>query len=289
MKTNQVFIKQAVELLIMRYYIIFALMLLIFGCIDDGITPSPSTNITSFEECVDAGYPILESYPRQCRTPDGKNFISGTDFLEVNQNKTCKSDTECKLVDKSLGFGCCFAGACAQINYSDNKWIGLNKQWFDQIQNKYCPGAVDCGPAPLCAVRVLDTNFTASCINNQCTKVPIKAEENMSANLTLPNITINETTTPNQTEINETSPLSGIPFGDGTYLLVLEDISIIDNCALMAVHFALNQSEITKLKGCEGKDVNWISPEGRIFRIKVLKTAAGYTKNENWVQIQIYG
>lgn len=28
----------------------------------------------SFEECVKAGDPIMESYPRQCRTQDGKNF-----------------------------------------------------------------------------------------------------------------------------------------------------------------------------------------------------------------------
>lgn len=29
----------------------------------------------SFEECVAAGYPIAESYPRQCFTPDGKGFV----------------------------------------------------------------------------------------------------------------------------------------------------------------------------------------------------------------------
>lgn len=31
--------------------------------------------ITSFEECAGAGYPIAESYPRQCRTPDGQHFV----------------------------------------------------------------------------------------------------------------------------------------------------------------------------------------------------------------------
>ncbi len=30
--------------------------------------------INSFEECAQAGYPILESYPEQCRIPDGKSF-----------------------------------------------------------------------------------------------------------------------------------------------------------------------------------------------------------------------
>lgn len=31
--------------------------------------------ITNFEECAKAGYSILESYPEQCRTPDGRNFV----------------------------------------------------------------------------------------------------------------------------------------------------------------------------------------------------------------------
>jgi hypothetical protein len=35
------------------------------------ISKSP---INSFDECARAGYPIMESYPEQCRTPDGRNF-----------------------------------------------------------------------------------------------------------------------------------------------------------------------------------------------------------------------
>lgn len=43
--------------------------LLLTGC---ATTP---TVINSFEECAAAGYPIMESYPEQCRTPDGENFV----------------------------------------------------------------------------------------------------------------------------------------------------------------------------------------------------------------------
>ncbi|KKS82270.1 MAG: hypothetical protein UV58_C0011G0024 [Candidatus Wolfebacteria bacterium GW2011_GWC1_43_10] len=32
-------------------------------------------NISSFEDCAGAGYPIMESYPRQCNTPDGRHFV----------------------------------------------------------------------------------------------------------------------------------------------------------------------------------------------------------------------
>lgn len=36
-------------------------------------TPEPNS-ILSFEQCADAGYPVQESYPRRCITPDGRSF-----------------------------------------------------------------------------------------------------------------------------------------------------------------------------------------------------------------------
>jgi len=35
----------------------------------------PVPQVSNFEECANAGYPIMESYPRQCRTPDGRTFV----------------------------------------------------------------------------------------------------------------------------------------------------------------------------------------------------------------------
>lgn len=32
--------------------------------------------ITTFQECADAGYPVMESFPEQCKTPDGKTFTN---------------------------------------------------------------------------------------------------------------------------------------------------------------------------------------------------------------------
>jgi len=31
--------------------------------------------VSSFQECADAGNPIMTSHPRQCRTPDGRHFV----------------------------------------------------------------------------------------------------------------------------------------------------------------------------------------------------------------------
>lgn len=35
---------------------------------------TPTSQIKSFDDCITAGYPVAESYPRQCSTPDGKSF-----------------------------------------------------------------------------------------------------------------------------------------------------------------------------------------------------------------------
>ncbi len=39
--------------------------------IDCGEIPT----IKSFNDCLNAKYPIMESYPRQCKTPDGRTFV----------------------------------------------------------------------------------------------------------------------------------------------------------------------------------------------------------------------
>lgn len=35
----------------------------------------PKPKVKNFEECKAAGYPIMESYPRQCSVPGGKFFV----------------------------------------------------------------------------------------------------------------------------------------------------------------------------------------------------------------------
>lgn len=40
----------------------------------DCIFGSKEAFVSNFEECIVAGYAILESYPRQCKTPQGKSF-----------------------------------------------------------------------------------------------------------------------------------------------------------------------------------------------------------------------
>ncbi|HAT03978.1 MAG TPA: hypothetical protein DCS29_04380 [Candidatus Magasanikbacteria bacterium] len=51
--------------------------------------------VSSFEECIKAGYPVMESSPRQCKTPEGKNFIEDIILTPVGQEvvNTAPEDT----------------------------------------------------------------------------------------------------------------------------------------------------------------------------------------------------
>lgn len=51
-------------------------------------TNSKIQSITNFDECVQAGYPIMESYPEQCRTPDGKAYTK-----QVSPQSDLQSET----------------------------------------------------------------------------------------------------------------------------------------------------------------------------------------------------
>ena len=47
-------------------------------------TSTPPLVITSFEECAQH-YPVMESYPEQCNTPDGKHFVRNVgNVLDLN-------------------------------------------------------------------------------------------------------------------------------------------------------------------------------------------------------------
>jgi hypothetical protein len=61
------------KILIAAAIILIAAGLIYYFALWQGKTPT--TEVSNFEECVAAGYPVMESYPRQCRTPDGQNFV----------------------------------------------------------------------------------------------------------------------------------------------------------------------------------------------------------------------
>ena len=50
------------------------------------IKVEPIKYVKSFEECVAAGYPVMESFPRQCKTPDGRTYTEEIEVLPLYVN-----------------------------------------------------------------------------------------------------------------------------------------------------------------------------------------------------------
>ena len=45
-------------------------------------------DVASFSDCEKAGYPVMESYPRQCRTPDGRTYAEEATAEELQARIT---------------------------------------------------------------------------------------------------------------------------------------------------------------------------------------------------------
>ena len=92
----------------MNKKIIWALSLILVIIVGSGVyfllnqqRSLPQQTITNFEECAKAGYPIWESYPGQCSTPDGRHFVedieqnpfSDSTPITVSGEMTCLTKT----------------------------------------------------------------------------------------------------------------------------------------------------------------------------------------------------
>jgi hypothetical protein len=94
--------------------------------------PAPVAQINSFEECVAAGNPVMESYPRQCNTADGKHFTENignanelTDLIAVDSprpNEAVKSPLT--ITGKARGTWYFEASFPIKIVDADNNVLG---------------------------------------------------------------------------------------------------------------------------------------------------------------------
>ncbi len=54
--------------------------------------------VSSFDECVKKGYPVMESHPRQCRRSDGKLFIEQIKSTPVSSQVPIPTEQETKNI-----------------------------------------------------------------------------------------------------------------------------------------------------------------------------------------------
>jgi hypothetical protein len=149
--------------------LILAAMILASGCIE----PTNPKDVKTFQDCANAGYPIQETYPRTCKTPDGRTITSDTDTFETTRYTNCGDDSECTLVNVKNGFSCCWTGRCDQIDYSMGQWQSVNKEWYQREKTNNCPKETECGPAPMCPTKAPIGAYKPACINSKCVKIAI--------------------------------------------------------------------------------------------------------------------
>ncbi|OIP80041.1 MAG: hypothetical protein COT39_00870 [Parcubacteria group bacterium CG08_land_8_20_14_0_20_48_21] len=66
------------------------------------VFPSDAANITDFTDCVAAGYPVAESFPRQCRTANGRLFVEDVTVDDAPPNSRARD-------------GCVITGCSGQL------------------------------------------------------------------------------------------------------------------------------------------------------------------------------
>lgn len=70
------------------------------------VTEDPA--VTNFDDCAKAGFPVMESYPRQCRTPEGGLFV-----------EVVSSPSSAPLA--AVATGGCYIGGCSSQICSDEE------------------------------------------------------------------------------------------------------------------------------------------------------------------------
>jgi len=96
-------------------------------------TPEPvKQEITSFEECISAGNPAMESYPRKCRDPlSGKTFIEDIDG-------GWRNDGIVLMQHETEGYFACFG--CSTPSEGPAMCIDPIQEMnqVDETQERYC-------------------------------------------------------------------------------------------------------------------------------------------------------
>lgn len=93
--------------------------------------------ITNFDQCAAAGYPVMESFPEQCATPDGRSFTRDLPNTPVEYGEpiTVTGEVEC-LPHKNVGPGDVITLECTYgIKDEDGRHYALSDPQFRFITN----------------------------------------------------------------------------------------------------------------------------------------------------------
>ena len=96
---------------------------------------SDTSTITNFEECIAAGNPAMESYPRQCRTPDGKHFVESIPEQEKPTVCTLQWEPMCGVDGETYGNLCMLDASDVKLDYEGECVIAEPEPAFDSKEH----------------------------------------------------------------------------------------------------------------------------------------------------------
>lgn len=119
-------------------------------------------------------------------------------------------------------------------------------------------------------------NRTNASVNNTANKASSNKTSNKTSDKKT-NQTVNETVD-KVLERDSGENVSGILFGNNTYILVLEDVVPVgeEDCAAIAITYA-DGTLIKRDLICPRSDYYWTAPNGERFRINMWGSAIGYS------------
>lgn len=87
-------------------------------------TSTTAPSVASFQECVDAGFPVMESYPRQCRDGGGTLFVETIAIPEPTPPTT--------PTPSPVAAGKCYVGGCSAQVCSDQEGIASTCEYREE-------------------------------------------------------------------------------------------------------------------------------------------------------------
>ena len=87
--------------------------------VETTVVDTVKPEINSFDECVSAGYPIMESNPEKCSVPGGETFIS--DASPDTEDVVACADGYSEFADEEFGARFCYPEAWGETSIVDAK------------------------------------------------------------------------------------------------------------------------------------------------------------------------
>ncbi|HEX9679007.1 MAG TPA: hypothetical protein VGA08_00060 [Candidatus Saccharimonadales bacterium] len=84
-------------------------------------TNQATATISSYEDCVDAGYPVAESYPEQCSVPGGETFTR--ELSEDEKKETSIPDGYIEYNNEELGFSFAYPEEWGEVSLSERSGL----------------------------------------------------------------------------------------------------------------------------------------------------------------------